>query len=155
MSAITKEQYFAPNKLQSAEATQAVLDAAEYLLIKVNAFLAHCAEQGKYEYPVDPDTGSCISGSPPRATMSGDGGFRLPTTKTNPTVASKHKIAHAVDVFDPHDDLDRYINQFEEDAGRNSLLQEFGLFREAPHATPGWCHLQDIPPGSGRRTFNP
>src|SRR3990167_3806030 len=35
------------------------------------------------------------------------------------------------------------------------VLERFELYREAPEKTSGWCHLQSVPPGSGKRTFYP
>lgn len=134
---ITTEQYFKA-KPHSAENT----DAATALLEKVNACI-EWARLGGFLSPIDPDTGTQISGSKGGA---GDGGFRLPTATTG-AASSKHKQAHAVDVYDPGDVLDRILS--DED------LERFGLYREHPDDTPGWCHLQDIAPGSGRRTFKP
>lgn len=34
-------------------------------------------------------------------------------------------------------------------------LEKFGLYMEHPDSTPGWIHLTDRPPGSGRRVFKP
>ena len=113
--------------------------SAEALLDKVNDMLASLG----WDYPVDPDTGTAISGA---KGGSGDGGFRLPDAKTGKP-ASKHKTAHAVDVYDPENKLDDMID--------DDLLIEFGLYREAPGSTFGWAHLQDVAPGSGRRTFLP
>jgi hypothetical protein len=60
---------------------------------------------------------------------------------------SKHMTGHAVDIYDPDGDIDEVIT--------DELLEKFGLYREHPSATKGWCHLQDIPPKSKRRTFYP
>ena len=35
------------------------------------------------------------------------------------------------------------------------FLAEAGLWLEHPSATKGWCHLQQVPPKSGRRVFYP
>lgn len=35
------------------------------------------------------------------------------------------------------------------------LLEEYGLWMEDPASTKGWCHLQSVPPGSGKRVFKP
>lgn len=148
---ITLAQYFG-TKINHPECTPSLCENAEYMLTKVNALLIHAAEQGAYLWPVDPDTGSCISGSRGGA---GDGGFRLAGSKTGAT-NSKHKLARAVDIYDPQNALDNWLSTFDSEGGkRNSMLEEFGLFREAPSATAGWCHLQDLAPGSGRRTFIP
>lgn len=112
---------------------------AESMLGKVNALLGSII----WGYPVDKDTGTAISGS---KGGSGDGGFRLSDSATGKPF-SKHKTAHAVDVYDPDNILDDSID--------DELLADFGLYREHPDATRGWCHLQDVPPGSGKRTFLP
>jgi hypothetical protein len=36
-----------------------------------------------------------------------------------------------------------------------AVLEELQLWLEHPDATPGWCHLQILPPRSGRRVFYP
>lgn len=113
--------------------------AAEALLTKVNDMLTFL----EWDFPTDPDTGTSISGS---RGGSGDGGFRLPDTKTG-HVRSEHKRAHAVDPYDPENKLDDMIT--------DDILKRFGLYREAPSMTVGWVHLQDVAPGSGKRTFLP
>lgn len=134
---ITLAQYFGEKVHDGAQQA-----AAFILLEKVNALL-EWARLGGYGEDIDPDTGTQISGA---KGGSGDGGFRLPTSTTG-AANSKHKLAHAVDVFDPHDKLDRMLD--------DSVLEHFGLYREHPDATPGWCHLQDMAPNSGKRTFRP
>lgn len=131
---ITTEMYFGakPHTPEQAE-------AASDLLVKINALLHELA----WDYPCDPDTGTPISGSRGGA---GDGGFRLGSSTTG-RAGSKHKSAHAVDVYDPEGALDGALG--------DALLGQHGLYRESPDDTPGWCHLQDVAPGSGRRTFKP
>lgn len=131
---ITVEQYFG-EKQHTDEQEQ----AAETLLNRVTNMLEFLG----WDYPIDPDTGTSISGSKGGA---GDGGFRLSGSSTGRPF-SKHKLAHAVDVYDPDNRLDDMIN--------DEILQRFNLYRESPSATRGWCHLQDIAPGSGKRTFLP
>lgn len=36
-----------------------------------------------------------------------------------------------------------------------ATLELIGLWMEHPSATKGWCHLQQVPPRSGRRVFYP
>ena len=57
--------------------------------------------------------------------------------------------------YDPGDRLDTWLNDFEDGQGGNSKLEEYGLYREAPSATPNWVHLTTRPPHSGKRTFQP
>lgn len=134
---ITLEQYFNGKPHTADQQASAFI-----LLEKVNALL-DWARFGGYRAPDDPDTGCQIGGDAKRG--NGDGGFREPNEAGAPS--SKHKTAHAVDVYDPGDILDRIISDDD--------LERFGLYREDPGHTPGWCHLADVAPKSGRRTFLP
>lgn len=138
---ITEKQYFG----QKPHTEEHEVYASE-MLHRVNEMLVFV----DYDFPVDPDTGTCISGS---KGGSGDGGFRLPESTTGAKLSS-HKEAKAVDVFDPENWLDNYLDQFDEPDGGNPILERFGLYREASPHTPGWCHLTTRPPKSGRRSFN-
>lgn len=143
---ITQEQYFGQKEHTSDQGL-----TAEALLAKVNALKTEYHEVTGTMPLADPDTGTEISGS---KGGSGDGGFRLPNAATGKPM-SAHKRAHAVDCFDPRDGFDRWLDGFEGADGYNSKLEEYGLYREHPDDTPGWCHLQDVAPGSKRRTFKP
>lgn len=134
---ITEEQYF-NGKPHSEEQALAAAD----LLSKVNA-LIYWARLGGFVGPVDPDTNCEIAGDAKRG--NGDGGFRLPDEPG--ALHSNHKLARAVDVYDPGDVLDRILSDAD--------LERFGLYRESPSATPKWVHLQDVAPVSGHRTFLP
>lgn len=131
---ISTEQYFGakPHSLEQDAAAASLLDKVITL-----------CDELSWDWPTDPDTGTSISGSRGGA---GDGGFRLDTSTTG-RPGSKHKSAHAVDVFDPENALDSSIT--------DELLEKHGLYREHPDDTPGWCHLQDVAPRSGKRTFKP
>jgi hypothetical protein len=131
---ITIDQYFIGRPHTSDQAGFATL-----LLGAVNALLAHYAMDEGVELPVNPHTGTLISGQT-------EGGFRLPDCPQG-APNSSHKEAKAVDVYDPSDDLDTWLN--------DEILTRFNLYREAPHATSGWCHLTTRPPGSKHRTFEP
>jgi hypothetical protein len=131
---ITVEQYFG-----AKPHTQAQTEAAESLLICVMLLL----EELGWDYPIDPDTGTSISGMRGGA---GDGGFRLPTATTGKDNSS-HKEARAVDVYDPVEKLDQAIT--------DDLLAKHNLYREAPSSTIGWAHLTTRAPASGHRTFQP
>lgn len=142
---ITADQYFHnPATGQRKDHRPEHADAARDLLSKVNALLSRVSDV-EWGWPIDPDTGSCISGTSVKKGGQGGGGFRLSTEPG--AERSKHKLAHAVDVYDPDDKLDGWIT--------DELLEEFGLYREHPDHTLGWCHLQDLPPKSKRRTFYP
>lgn len=116
--------------------------AATELLFRVNALLDNAEHEGPFKRAIDPDTGTEISGSRGGA---GDGGFRLPTATTG-AAKSSHKEAKAVDVFDPGGKLDGWLT--------DERLEVYGLYREAPESTFGWCHLTIRPPHSGKRTFS-
>lgn len=121
-----------------SDANFGVWNAADVMLDKVNALLRHC-DRMQVKSQINPKTGTQISGE-------GNGGFR---PKDCPVGAknSAHKQGRAVDVYDPDGKLDELID--------DKLLEQYGLYREAPVATPTWVHLQDRPPGSGKRTFQP
>lgn len=72
-----------------------------------------------------------------------------------PAVASKHITCQAADIRDEGNVLDRF---FDSPQGEG-VLQKNMLWREHPDATPGWCHLQCVPPAGWRagmpRTFRP
>lgn len=92
---------------------------------------------------INPRTGSIVSS-----------GWRPPEVNQNTpgaAVKSKHMTGHAVDIYDPDGDLDDWLMS---DPGQGAL-GEIGLWMEHPSATKGWCHLQTLPPRSGRRVFYP
>ncbi len=131
---ITLDQYF-----QSKPHTPEQAEAATDLLGRVERLCAALA----WDWPFDPDTGTSVSGS---KGGQGDGGFRLMTATTGRT-ASSHKEARGVDVFDPKNELDDLIT--------DALLSAYGLYRESPESTIGWCHMTTRAPKSGHRTFIP
>lgn len=143
--------------------------AAEELLARVNALrLDWMRDTGAAKCPVDRDTGCEISGD--AKVGNGDGGFR--EYGELGSKFSSHKILYVqdpagnwiydpakaqagVDSFDPGDELDQWLDQFEDGHGGNTKLEEHGLYREHPDDTPGWCHLTARSPHSGKRTFKP
>lgn len=67
----------------------------------------------------------------------------------NASPRSRHLTCQAVDLRDDDDVLDAWCM-------RNlPALEVLGLWLEHPSATPGWCHIQTVPPRSGRRVFMP
>lgn len=62
---------------------------------------------------------------------------------------SKHIHCIAIDLEDRDGRLDAWCMAHLE------VLEEIGLWLEHPDATPDWCHLQTLPPGSGNRVFEP
>ena len=134
---ITLAQYFG-NKPHSPDHTS----NADYLLHRVANLEAEAAAAGVKVDHIDPDTGTCISGSRGGA---GDGGFRLPTSTTGKGLSS-HKEARGVDKYDPLNELDNWLT--------DEILARHGLYREHPDDTPTWCHLTTRPPNSGKRSFH-
>ena len=135
---ISVEEYFRKPRSPAQE------DNARDLLARVAGLLTDAMADGAYDQTwVNPNTRTRISGS---VGGDGDGGFRTPGSRTG-APRSAHKEGCAVDVYDPLNRLDYWIT--------DAVLEKHGLYREAPSATPGWCHLQTRAPGSGRRTFQP
>ncbi len=62
---------------------------------------------------------------------------------------SKHLSCLAIDLEDRNGALDAWCMAHLE------TLEQLGLWLEHPDATPGWCHLQILPPRSGNRVFYP
>jgi hypothetical protein len=134
---ITLEQLFGP-WIEFADATIERRANAARLLERVNLLLAEARAAG-VPLLINQRTGSRISGG-------GLGGFR-PETCSIGAPNSAHKQGRAVDVFDARNELDAWLD--------DAKLEQFGLYREHPSATRGWCHLTDRAPGSRRRTFMP
>jgi len=135
---ITKEQYFGKKQYPIEHEAN-----ADWMLAAVNLLLHHAVQEGAYDYWTDPDTGTQISGSKGGA---GDGGYRTVDSKTG-SPRSSHKLAKAVDVYDPDNKLDDWVT--------DEILIKYNLYREHPDYTNTWVHLSTKPPGSGLRTFRP
>jgi len=120
------------------EITPAIEAAASRMLAAVNGLLQTAEAEG-VPLLINPSTGSHVSGQE-------NGGWR-PRDCPIGAANSNHKTGHAVDVYDPQGDLDAWIT--------DERLVAFGLAREHPDATLTWCHLQDVLPRSGNRTFYP
>jgi hypothetical protein len=145
---ITLTQYFG-KKFDHPDATAERKANASSLLLRVRDLLVDARAAGVPTYRIDPDTGTSISGA---KGGDGDGGFRLQSSKTG-APNSTHKNGQAVDVYDPDNELDKWLDQFETGNGGNSMLIKHGLYREHGDDTPGWAHLQNKPPASGKRTY--
>jgi len=62
---------------------------------------------------------------------------------------SKHLSGQAADILDEDGSLKVWV-------GENlALMETIGLWFEAFESTPNWCHMQIVPPGSGKRIFQP
>ena len=80
-------------------------------------------------------------------------GWRPPEVNSatpNAALKSKHMTGNAIDLADPEGDLDDWCSEND-----GSRLIQYGLWMEHPSATKGWCHLQNLPPKSGKRVFFP
>lgn len=100
---------------------------AEQLIPKINALLASAPFMNGCELR---------SGYRPPAFNA-----KVPNAAPN----SKHMTGDAVDVADNDGILDDWLT--------DEILEKFGLYREHPSQTKSWCHLQQTPPGSKKRTF--
>lgn len=134
---LTRDDYFAAYA-GHPEITPAIEDAAAHMLDAVNELLV-AAEAAGVVIQINPATGTLVSGQE-------NGGWR-PQACPIGAAHSNHKTGHAVDIYDPHGALDAWL--------LDATLILFGLWREHPDATAGWCHLQNLPPRSFRRTFFP
>lgn len=79
-------------------------------------------------------------------------GWRPPAVNASvrgAAVKSKHMLGLAVDLADPDGELDDWCM---DNLGE---LERVGLWLEHPSATKNWCHLQSVPPRSGKRVFYP
>jgi hypothetical protein len=127
---ITLAQYFMGREHSHAnELSETLRSNAEQTLARVNALVARAGV-------------ACAvsSGWRPRAVNA---------TIPNASPRSRHISCEAVDLADPDDSLDAWC------MANLSVLEVLGLWLEHPAATPGWCHLQTVPPASGRRVFEP
>lgn len=62
---------------------------------------------------------------------------------------SNHMICKACDLEDRDGKLDNWCMD------NQDKLESIGLWLEHPSATKGWCHVQTVPPRSGKRVFFP
>ncbi|MDA8108080.1 MAG: hypothetical protein M0015_05555 [Betaproteobacteria bacterium] len=140
MNLIALEDYFGPfwNHGEDTPETRA---AATQLLVAVNRALEAAIADGVVLI-LNPKTGSYVSGE-------GNGGFRGRASPVGPP-GSKHRSAHAIDIYDP-------LRLFACWCLRNEArLRELGIAgMERPEWTPTWTHLQDLPVRSGTWCFVP
>ncbi len=65
------------------------------------------------------------------------------------SLKSNHITGKAIDLNDDDGSIDEWcMNNLKE-------LEKVGLWLEHPSKTPRWCHLQSVPPASGKRVFLP
>jgi hypothetical protein len=129
-AAITLSQYFMGREHEhAAELNEALRTNARLVVAQVNALL----ERAGLRCTVN-------SGWRPSAINA-----RIP----NASARSRHLSCEAIDLSDPAGTLDAWC------MANLDELENLGLWLEHPAATPGWCHLQIVPPPSGRRVFEP
>lgn len=134
---ISQKQYFGPWLFHEDTTPQRMINA-DNMLDKVNQLMEELELMG-VKFPINPATASNVSGKT-------YGGFR-PQDCPQGAPNSSHKEGLAVDIFDPHNDIDTAIT--------DQLLIAHELYREHPNATKGWCHLTTRAPRSGKRSFMP
>ena len=79
-------------------------------------------------------------------------GWRPPSVNAatpGAALKSKHMTGQAIDLADPEGDLDEWCFDHPD------ILERIGLWQEHPASTKNWCHVQIVPPKSGRRVFYP
>jgi hypothetical protein len=67
----------------------------------------------------------------------------------NAAKKSNHMLCKACDLEDVDGKLDKWCMD------NLHVLTEIGLWLEHPSATKTWCHIQTVPPKSGKRVFYP
>lgn len=108
-----------------------------------NEFLAEALASKLVDLERHPENGAFVSS-----------GWRPPqvnSTTKGAAPRSHHIFGRAIDLYDPDGDLDSWATS---DDGL-SALKSIGLWLEHPSKTPGWCHIQIVPPRSGNRVFMP
>lgn len=67
------------------------------------------------------------------------------------SATSRHMTGEAADLYDPTGAVDAWLMS---PRGQTALVR-IGLWMEHPDSTPGWAHVQTVPPRSGNRVFRP
>jgi hypothetical protein len=126
------------NETHADDLTAEIVRNATHLLRRVNNLLVlmHDIQIEPHPIPGNPIT----SGWRPPEINAGTKGA---------APRSKHMSGNAVDLYDPDGEIDAWCMD------HLDFLAEAGLWLEHPSATKGWCHLQQVPPKSGRRVFYP
>lgn len=138
---ITLEQYFmGRDATYAADLTPNIVRNATDLLERVNRLIERMGNAVTWEnHPVNRSLVS--SGWRPPAVNAATAGAAM---------HSHHMTGCAVDLYDPHGELDDWLLEMLPVIGG-----EFGLYLEHPASTKGWAHLQNVAPRSGRRVFYP
>lgn len=126
------------NETHADDLTAEIVRNATHLLRRVNNLLVLM-----HDIQIEPHS---ITGTPIAS------GWRPPDINAGTKGAaprSRHMSGNAVDLYDPEAEIDAWCME------HLDFLAEAGLWLEHPSATKGWCHLQQVPPKSGRRVFYP
>ncbi len=123
------DYFMGRDALHADELTAELHTNARVMVARANALLRDAGMDGAVN-----------SGWRPRAINAG-----VP----NASPRSRHLTCQAVDLDDPEGALDAWC------MANLAALQAIGLWLEHPAATPGWCHVQTVPPGSEKRVFMP
>lgn len=123
------------DKTHSAELTPDIVRNAEVTVQRANLLLSEFRH----------DTGDTEI----RKVNSGWRPAAVNAATPNAALRSKHMTGQAIDISDPEGDLDEWCLSHLE------VLERIGLWLEHPSATKNWCHVQTVPPKSGRRFFYP
>lgn len=134
---ITIDQYFGKWK---HKATQEHLANAAILIDRCNALILAMEDEG-VNFQINPLTDSNVGGE-------SYGGFR-PQECPIGAPKSAHKQGMAVDLYDPLNEIDKWL------VAHPKVLEKVDLWFEHPDATPHWSHWSIRPPLSGRKFFMP
>ena len=119
------------DKTHAEELTDEIRDNALKTVLKANELLARAGHS---------DIQHVSSGWRPQAVND---------HTANAAANSKHLTAQAVDLPDPNRSLADFV------VDNRHMLEELDLYIEHPGWTPGWLHVQTVPPKSERRIYIP
>jgi len=136
---ITLDQYVGPHSKSPSWTKAMKADAFKFLTICAGLYTEMVA--AGVVFPINPKTGTCVSGST-------FGGFRPPECPQG-SPKSSHKEGTGVDWYDPSGVIDDWC------ISHIARLAHHGIYIEHPSKTQGWSHWTTRRPGSGNRAFYP
>ena len=143
---ITLEQYFGGRReTHPTECSPSIEDNAGRAVPIFNA-LIEAGEADGVEFPIQP------SGDFEGSQLAS--GWRPPSINgatKGASATSRHMTGEAADMYDPEGAIDAWLMS---ERGQQALAL-IGLWMEHPDSTPGWAHVQTVPPRSGNRVFRP
>lgn len=119
------------------------LERNALLIVELANKLVTLAKVAGVTFRESPKTGTLVS--------SGWRPASLNAKTANAAPNSKHITGQAIDLYDQANSLDSWLMTKD---GQDTMVK-LGLWHEHPTHTPGWVHVQSIPPRSGKRTFYP